>query len=210
MKRNLVLVAMLLIAQFAAAQVKVIHLKKADIPTDMKYKGGFRDAVQYTDKDGTHTVITTEAMLSSPSDDNESVYTGYLHAFNYLQTGNTVTLVWQMNDLAGPCGPDQDTRFHAGSLDVTDLDKNGVCEVWLVYRVSCHGYQTPSPMKVIMHEGVKKYAMRGTTKLKLKVTPPQYMGGDYTFDAAFDTAPESFRAYAKQLWGKNLNEVAKY
>src|ERR1700761_2760922 len=138
MKKLFFPLALLLIVQLVAAQVKVIHLKKAEIQADMKYKGGFKDAVRYADKEGTHTVIITEAMASSPADDNESVYTGYLHAFSYLKTGNTVTPEWQMNDMAGPCGADQDTKFYPGSLEVTDLDQNGICEVWLIYRVSCH------------------------------------------------------------------------
>lgn len=203
-------IVLLLMAQVVAAQVKVIHLKKTEIAKDMKYKGEFKDAVQYADNEGTHTVITTEAMTASPADDNESVYTGYLHAFSFLKTGNTVVQSWQMSDMAGPCGADQDTKFRSGSLDVTDLDQNGICEVWLIYRVSCRDYQSPSPMKVIMHEGIKKFAMRGTAKLKLKSATPQYMGGNYTFDDAFNGAPELFRTYARQLWAKNLNEVADY
>jgi hypothetical protein len=76
--------------------------------------------------------------------------------------------------------------------------------------VSCGGYQKPSPMKVIMHEGDKKFAMRGTTKLKLKETPVRYMGGEYSLDENFTAGPAAFRDYANQLWMENRDEVAEY
>ena len=161
---------------------QIVHLKKREIPATMKYTGEFRDAVQYQDKEGIHVAITTEDQTSTLADDDESVYTGHLHAFCYLKSANGVQLSWQLTDAAGPYGADVDASFRAGSLAVTDLDHNGIDEVWLIYRVSCGGYQKPSPMKVIMHEGDKKFAMRGTTKLKLLVTPVQYKGGDYIFD----------------------------
>ena len=205
-----IIIALILAAQAALPQVKTTHLKKTGLPAAIKYKGEFTDAIQYADKEGIHIVLTTEDILATPADDNENVYTGSLHAYSYLEKANGLTLSWQLNDDAGPCGADLDARYRAGSLAVTDLDQNGVCEVWLIYRVSCHGYQTPSPMKVIMHEGSGKFAMRGMAKLKLKVTPVQYKGGDYTFDEAFNAGPEAFRHYAKALWVRNQDETASY
>ncbi len=209
MKITIIFSLLALLYTGANAQ-QVTHLKKAAVPAAMKYHGPFTDAIRYQDKEGTHVVIITQDVTAQPADDDESVYTGILHAWSYLQSGNSVQLSWQLNDNAGPCGGDVDVKFRPGSLSVTDLDHNGLAEVWLVYRVSCHGFQTPSPMKVIMHEGAQKYAMRGTTKLKLKVTPVQYKGGDYVFDEVFNAAPQTFRDYAKGLWVKNWDEVALY
>lgn len=45
MKRFILPVLWLFTALSAAAQSKMIHLKKADIPAELKYKGGFKDAV---------------------------------------------------------------------------------------------------------------------------------------------------------------------
>jgi hypothetical protein len=201
----------LFIMLFAIANAQqIVHFKKNAVPAAMKYKGKFNDAIKYSDKEGAHIVITTSETVATPADDNENVYTATLHAFSYLKTGNGVMLEWQLNDSAGPCAADVDARLRPGSLSVTDLDHNGVDEVWFVYRLSCHETREGNPMKVIVHEGVKKYAMRGTTKLKLKVTPAKYTGGDYTFDENFNAAPQSFRHHAIQLWMKNRDEVALY
>lgn len=202
----------LLMLSFALVNAQqIVHLKKSAIPATMKYKGEFNDAIKYNDKEGTHTIIITGKTVATPADDNESVYTALLHVFGYLQTGNTVKLEWQLNDSAGPCGADVDAKLRPGSLAVTDLDHNGISEVWFIYRVSCHETTEGNPMKVIAHEGMKKYAMRGTTKLKLKrYTTSQYTGGDYTFDENFIAAPQPFRDYAAALWMKNRDEVAAY
>ena len=201
----------LLSLSIAVNAQQITHLKRPAIPPSIKYKGEFTDAIKYTDNAGTHIIITTGEIVATPADDNESVYTALLHAFSYLQNGGSFTPEWQLNDSAGPCGPDADAKLRPGSLTVTDLDHNGISEVWFVYRTSCHDAQEANPMKVIMHEGAKKYALRGTTRLKLKrYTTSQYTGGDYTPDENFKAAPQSFRDYANQLWLKNRDEVAAY
>ncbi|MDO3641314.1 M949_RS01915 family surface polysaccharide biosynthesis protein [Mucilaginibacter sp. L3T2-6] len=209
--RYLHILTLVLISPAIISAQQVTHLKKNAIPASMIYKGDFSDAVKYADKEGTHTVIVTKAFITTPADDNESVYTSQLHVFSYLQTAITTTLEWQLNDEAGPCGPDADSKLRPGSLTITDLDHNGIDEVWFVYRTSCQDALSPNPMKVIMREGVKKYAIRGTTHLKLKhpKTSP-YIGGDYTADENFKAAPQSFRDYANQLWMKNREEAGAY
>jgi hypothetical protein len=205
-----ILYLLLFLAITAGAQ-QVTHLTKTAIPTTMKYEGIFTDAIKYTDKEGIHTLIVTSGFVTTPADDNESVYTSLLHVFSYLQSSNKTKLEWELNDSAGPCGPDVDAKLRPGSLGVTDLDKNGIDEIWLVYRISCHDALSANPMKVIMHEGVKKYALRGITYLKLKHPKTTlYLGGDYTADENFKAAPQSFRDYANQLWMKDREEVAAY
>ena len=91
------------------------------------------------------------------------------------------------------------------SFAVTDLNKDGKAEVWLMYTTACTGDVSPPDMKIIMHEGVKKYAVRGTKKVK--VSNKDFEGGKYTFDEAFKTGPEAFRQYAADMWKKNLMQV---
>ena len=60
-------------------------------------------------------------------------------------------------------------------------------------------------MKIIMYEGVKKFAIRGQSFVKLSAK--ETYGGTYTMDKAFKNGPEVFRQYAIQLWKKNRNET---
>lgn len=73
-----------------------------------------------------------------------------------------------------------------------------------MYKTVCHGDVSPSNMKIIMYENNKKYAVRGTSRVKVSVN--QYEGGEYTFDESFKQGSEIFRNYALQLWKKNLIE----
>lgn len=196
------LIALLIAGQFASAQIKVIHLHAKDIPKNMPYKGVLQEALQYTDKEGTHVVITTE-QTGEKNDDGQELRTAELYAYSYLKNGNAAVLSWKLYDFADPCEEDIEATYKDNSY-ITDLNNNGVAEVWLTYIEACKGDVSPSEMKVIMHEGTKKFAMRGTTRVKINAT--EHMGGEYKFDDVFKAAPQSFRDYALKLWKKNVKE----
>jgi len=197
----LCLSVLLFVMHFASAQIKAVHLHEKDITKNMPYKGRFTDALQYTDKEGTHVVIMTEEVTDDK--DNEDMRRASIYAFSYLENGSSATLQWKMYDFTDLCDVDLEATYKDNPY-VTDLDKNGVAEVWLTYIEACKGDVSPSEMKVIMHEGASKFAMRGTTRVN--IGGGKYMGGSYTFDAAFKAAPQSFRDYATQLWKKNVKE----
>jgi hypothetical protein len=56
-------------------------------------------------------------------------------------------------------------------------------------------------MKLIMHEGADKFAMRGRNQI---FVDGSNQGGEFTFDKAFNAAPLAFRDNAKALWNKYL------
>src|SRR5438045_6272198 len=87
---------------------------------------------------------------------------------------------------------------------VTDLDKNGVAEVWVMYKNSCHGDVSPVTTKIIMYEGTKKYALRGESRVKVSAT--DYEGGSYILDDNFKNGESAFRKYAEKLWAQNKIE----
>jgi hypothetical protein len=60
-------------------------------------------------------------------------------------------------------------------------------------------------MKIIMHEGTQKFAMRGRNKVEYEAN--KFEGGEFTFDQAFLTGLPVFRNFAKELWNKNIMQV---
>jgi hypothetical protein len=66
--------------------------------------------------------------------------------------------------------------------------------------MACKGDVSPDDMKLIMHEGENKYAIRGT--MLLKITGEKPYGGEMKIDASFDKAPEEFVEFAKSQWKK--------
>ncbi len=191
----------------AYAQIKQTPVDKKDIPASVHYTGHIINSVRYTDKQGDYLIITTETGVVNVKRKDESgnaeddFRKADLYAYCFKIGAGEPVLLWQMHDFTEVCGVDVKASYIKGSFAITDLDKNCVAEVWLMYGTACRGDVSPASLKIIMHEGEKKYAMRGTTKVKLNAT--SYTGGEYKFDDVFKQSPEVFRQYALQLWDKN-------
>ena len=158
-------------------------------------KGTILKEVPYKDSRGNNVVIL------SRSDRDRDTRSSDLYAYGYANDDASPSLSWKLYDYFHECPVDLTADFSEQSPIITDLDKNGISEVWLVYYIGCRGDVSPDSMKIIMYEGSKKYALRGET-----VCPTgdgKYMGGKYTADPAFKDAPPEFRRYADKLWQKN-------
>ncbi len=191
---------LLLITQASFAQIKAITLDKASIPKTIQYKGAVVNAVRWTDNWGDNIVIATEtgSQPASNSEFNEAE----LFAFHYIVKGDSAKLNWKLYDFVKECELDIKANFINNAFAITDLDKNGKAEVWLMYTTTCASDVSPSNMKIIMHEGVKKYAVRGQSKVK--VSEIDYAGGEYLLDEGFKKGPDVFKQYALKLWEKNI------
>jgi len=202
------LVLLAAFTQSAIAQIKTIPVDKKTIPQSIRYSGHVKDAVEYTDVDGRHLMITTETGNVDVKDEyGATQQKADVYAYNYIIAGNQYTLSWQMHDFTIECQVDTKAKYIPNTFAVTDLDNNGKAEVWLMYVTSCRGDVSPATMKIIMHEGSKKYAIRGENLVK--VNDKEHYGGKYTMDGAFKAGPEAFRQYATQLWKKNILETFK-
>lgn len=199
---------LLICAQAVFAQIKVSAIDKKTIPASIKYVGHIVNASRYTDSEGEHLIITTETGVvdvKSKDPDENGLRKSDLYAYSYIIKNGVPALNWQMHDLSGDCPVDPKASYVAKTFAVTDLDKNGKAEVWLMYSVACRGDVSPASMKIIMHEGTKKFALRGESYVKLTATE-QY-GGKYTLDELFKKAPKAFTDYAAQLWKNNMKET---
>lgn len=184
----------------AVTKVTSVKIDTTSLPKDIRHKGNIDTAVKYTDSEGEHILITSE-----DADVDGDRLTGiYLYAYSYRLSGGKWRLQWQMHDLTNQCEEDAAGDFLPGTFSITDLDHNGRAEVWLMYRLACRGDVSPGDMKVIMHQGNNKYAVRGHSRVKVNAT--EYHGGDNNFDDAFWNGPVAFKQYAQQLWEKNKNE----
>lgn len=193
--------------QTVNAQIKLSRLTVSAIPQAIHYKGILKNASTWHDSGGQHIVLTTETgetRSKMETDDNDSYRDAALYAYHYLTSGDSAKLTWKLYDFIKECPVDISAGFIKNTFAVTDLNKDGTAEVWLMYKTVCHGDVSPSDMKIIMYEGEKKYAVRGTNKVK--VSEKEYMGGEYSFDDAFKKAPKEFSQYATTLWEKNILE----
>ncbi len=174
---------------------------------DSGVQGKLWKETSYTDSRGRHMVILTHTGLyqSRPDAANPDFICGNgdLYAYGYDNDGAaSPTLVWRIHDYVHDCGTSATAEFSQDSPVITDLDGNGVSEVWITYYVGCRGDVSPEGMKILMHEGGKKYALRGETFVHVDGMD---LGGVYKADPAFAAAPAAFRQFAGQLWRKNMH-----
>lgn len=194
-------VFLLLLSAPSFAQVKTTVIDKTAIPGTIKYKGNIVYAVTWVDSLGKNMVLATETgSVASAKTGDEGFNDITLYAYHYVVTSDSTRVLWKMSDQVLECPVDLVADFVKQSFAVTDLDKNGKAEVWMTYRIGCYGGVDPITMKLLMYEGGKKHAMRGTTRVK--VSDKDYIGGEYKFDDTFTKAAAAFRRYAAGLWEK--------
>jgi hypothetical protein len=203
MRASIVLL-LLIFSQTCMAQIRVTNLGKSSIPNGIQYAGHIVKAVSWTDKMGENIVIATETGETQRKNLEEAYRDAALFAYHYLKKGSGWTLNWKVQDYIKQCPVDIKANYVKDTFAVTDLNMDGLAEIWLMYKTICRGDITPSNMKIIMYENGRKYAVRGTNRVE--VSKNEIYGGKYTFDEPFKKGPEVFRIYAAQLWKKNLIE----
>lgn len=186
-------------------------LKESEIPDFIKYEGKFVSSFKWTDNLGENIVITTETGIyeSKKFKHENDGRDAEIFAYHFIVDNNNAKQNWRVYDYINDCPVDLDASFIDNTLQITDLDKDGVAETWLIYTISCRGGVSPCDMKIIMYEGQQKFAIRGQTKI-IQGTDENgnkiYEGGEYKIDKAFSEGPEVFLDFAKNLWRKNVNE----
>jgi hypothetical protein len=183
----------------AQSQIKMTKLNVNQLPKKIQYEGKFVTAVKWNDKQGDNIVITTE---TGPISTIEDYRDAKLYAYHYLTVNGKLKSDWKIYDAVKECPVDIEANFIKNSLQVTDLNKNNVGEIWVIYKKSCRGDVSASDMKIIMYQGKEKFTMTGRNKVKVSTT--EYDGGEYTFNKKFINGPKSFKEFAKKLWKKNI------
>ena len=156
-------------------------------------RGSIAASKSCTDRLGSGEVVLVEEREHSHTCGGEPCADKYIHAYRFADDEQ----IWQINDLVEDCPFSPEIEFLTQGLRITDLDDDGLNEIWVVYRLGCRSDVSPLDMKIIMYEGHKKYAIRGSQRIYVDGS---YDGGEYKMDAAFREGPESFRRYGKNLW----------
>ena len=122
-----------------------------------------------------------------------------LRAYRFTGSPDSPKTVWQIEDGPAQCGAGgASADFFAAAPILTDLDGNGVEEVWTGYTFGCAGASGPADLKIVMHEGEKRYAMHGKTSTVSASGALQ--GGEGVMDQSFKDGPSAFRSFAAKLW----------
>ncbi len=125
--------------------------------------------------------------------------TAVLRVYRFTGSPDSPKTVWQIEDGPAQCGAGgASADFFAVSPILTDLDGNGIDEVWTGYTYGCAGASGPADLKIVMYGGEKRYAMNG--KLSTASASGALQGDEGVMDQSFKDGPSAFRSLASKLW----------
>jgi len=205
MKQNIFLLLCLLGSQLLSAQVNTTPVAATALPNQIKYEGSLVQAVKW-DAAGEQHYLVLSQKTKYPSGKNDMdgypTHNAALFAYHVVVAGDSSKLIWRIYDFIEDCGFDIIQQFIGKQIHLTDLDKNGEPEIWIMYRNQCTSDLSPATTKLIMYEGKTKYAFRGVDKVKS--SPSGYTGGTYTMDKQWLSGNNAFLQYAKDYWTKHI------
>jgi len=181
--------------------IKNLAYATGKIPASIKYDGKIVSGARWEDKNGQNVLIICETEISSKGDERSKE----LFAYQYIINGEDAKMLWKVNDFVKDCPLDLSLSLIPGSVSVTDINKDGIAENTFLYRMSCKGDVSPDDMKLIMHQGENKYAIRGE---RILLMDGKKYGGTMNTDPSFNKAPSGFFAYAREQWKKFETEKA--
>ena len=166
------------------------------LPGEIEYTGSVISMAQWKDRLGLNILFITETAENS----NEDTRSKELFAYHFLDDDPGSRLLWKINDFVKDCPVDLTLNYIDKSLTITDLNNNGIAESGFLYRMSCKGDVSADDMKFIMHEGDKKYAIRGS--MNLEMNGEELEKGRMELDPSFKSAPKKFLEFAESQWNK--------
>lgn len=221
----------------------------AEIPVLQRLPGKLDEAWRWTDANGENLLVVfrsgqkqdvpldprarnDEVEMQEVSDQGDTVaITGYreyqiqLTARQYVRSvGGEYKELWRLQDKGQHCPFDLALALLPRSTAITDLDHDGLTETTLLYTKSCRSDVAPDEMKLILHEGTAKYALRGYNVVQYDSVPASQRqpaepccldklskrqlqkayrttthGGHYFSEADFKAVPVFLR-FARQHW----------
>lgn len=166
------------------------------IPGEIKYQGSVIAMAKWEDKLGENLLFVTETAENS----NEDTRSKELYGYHYILNDDGAEQLWRIYDFIKDCPVDLTLSYLDKSLEITDLDSNGIAESTFIYRMGCKGDVSSDDSKLIMHEGKEKYAIRGIMDMTLN--GKSYQKGEMNLDPSYNNASVSFKEYSISKWNK--------
>lgn len=187
-----------------AAGIELLAFDSQALPAGVPIRGTIVAGTRWRDRLGENWLIATQTG-AIPSRgpgcgaDADPYYDAEVYADHYRVRPGGVELLWTLTDFERNCPFDLYAGFVPDSLTITDLDGDGIAESTLLYKLACRSDVSPARLKLILHEGKTKYAIRGTTRT-------YGVGGEKTVDPTLDrVAP--FQRFARERWNRFVDET---
>lgn len=183
----------------AAKTIVVTRLAPGDVPAGAAHRGSVEAARTWRDATGDNLLLLTRTEEMDTIVDESRMRQREIYGYHYVRDGDRYRLLWRTNDFVRECDLDIALSYAPGSLQVTDVDGDGTAETSYVYDQACMGGLDPATVKLILHEGATKYAIRGSADLR--DIGPTYPAPEMRPDAALVSQPLLY-AHAEREWNR--------
>lgn len=204
MRFVLTILLALMEASVGAAGIEFLAFNPKALPAGIQTPGKIVAGARWRDRLGENLLIATETG-ARPSRgpgcgaDADPCQDAEIYADHYLVRNAGVERLWTLTDFERDCPFDLYAGFLPDGLTITDLDGDGLAESTLLYKLSCRSDVSPARLKLILHEGKTKYAIRGTTRT-------YGAGGEKTVDPALEQNVP-FKRFALERWNRFVRET---
>jgi len=195
----------------ASAQVDRIHAMHFDrnlVPNSIIFFGKIVDGAHWKDDSGEFLFFVTETgkiPSKGECETSDSCFDAEIYAFCYAMTNDSLSLLWKTVDYERNCSFDLYAGLADSSIYITDLDSNGIAECTFIYFLSCRSDVSPSRLKLIMHEGQKKFAIRGTTQPD-PTQPADEFAGTMNVDRSFNSVDKRIKLFATKKFQEYIHK----
>jgi hypothetical protein len=173
-------------------RLKPVAVAAADVPAAQRLLSKLLEAWRWQDANGENLLVVYRAAIPSRNErraqtdpafrkklaDPATVHIAedegrgaQLLVRQYVRKQGTYIKLWRLQDSVSDCPVDLILGPALNSTTVTDLDHNGQSETTEVYALGCRGDVSPDDLKLVMHEGAAKYALRGFTVVQFDSIP---------------------------------------
>ena len=197
------LLLLLFLPAFAAsaqkpAKIRTSVVNLTALPKGVSYTGNVVYSTRWKDKAGEHLFIATEWDVVQQTDSaGVQLRSAWLAARHYLLQDSTV-LTWTESDSIIDCQHMLYNGFVNSQFNVTDMDRDGVAEVWMMIKKFCRSDTSPADLQLVIHEREQRYTMIGTEKTRLSKT--DVIGGEFAINNEFREGQKLFLDKAKNVW----------
>lgn len=165
----------------------------------LKVEGEIVAGRVWTDANGENVLVLSQIKEDSFSNEEGPSSLTRLLAKHFVNEAGDYRVVSEIEEVESDCGFDNRAAFSATLLAVTDLDKNGLAEIIVVYRLGCSSELSPDQLRLVMFENGKMHKISGTTIADYG----EWKDGGKTFvDPSFEKLTEEQRNEAMRIWEK--------
>lgn len=157
-----------------------------------------KNMLSWTDRQGYHIVMME--TFDERSGEEPDTQSSWVYITHELQTESRRNQTWTYQSGEYDCPVDVYAGFRAAPT-FSDLNEDGVYEIWFIIEKSCKGDISPSQLEILMvDENGKQYLAQGETLLHF---PDGNIDGGAYDVGDFDRLPQIYRDFAENYFLQN-------